>query len=113
MEIKSCPFCGATPLIRYWCGGGDDKRWYKIYCGNDDCRVTVETDSANSVEGAIKIWNERILDAIIQYVKQMAPVCHTGFASDYGYEHGWTDALEQLEYSLDIGENQNAKTEKD
>ena len=55
-DLKDCPFCGTSPEIQYWHGGGPEKRM--ISCANPGCdicpSVTGETERA-----AIQKWERR------------------------------------------------------
>lgn len=56
-DLKGCPFCGASPEIEYWHGGGPNKRM--IACRNEDC------DASPGVTGedervAIMRWERRV-----------------------------------------------------
>lgn len=55
-DLTRCPFCGASPEIEFWHGGGPQKRL--ISCSNVDCdicpSVTGETERS-----AIAKWERR------------------------------------------------------
>lgn len=37
-DLRSCPWCGASPEIQFWHGGKPSKRM--ISCSGDDCEVS-------------------------------------------------------------------------
>jgi len=55
--LLGCPFCGATPTIEPWHGGGPSKRM--VMCGNEDCEVSPQVTGKTRKE-AIAHWNRRV-----------------------------------------------------
>lgn len=55
-DLKDCPFCGASPEIQYWHGGGPNKRM--ISCANADCDVNPSVTGENE-RAAIAKWERR------------------------------------------------------
>jgi hypothetical protein len=56
-DLKGCPFCGASPEIEYWHGGGPHKRM--IACRSDDCDVNPGVTGENE-RAAITRWERRV-----------------------------------------------------
>ncbi|MBR1904886.1 MAG: Lar family restriction alleviation protein [Clostridiales bacterium] len=62
-RLKPCPFCG-TKAKFYASANG---MGYNASCRNTKCRILVITESFDSPEEAIKVWNKRgKADAILQ-----------------------------------------------
>jgi sarcosine oxidase delta subunit len=55
-DLIQCPFCGASPEIEYWHGGGPNKRM--ISCRSDDCHVNPMVTGETERE-AIERWERR------------------------------------------------------
>lgn len=55
-DLTQCPFCGASPEIQYWHGGGPNKR--HIACSNQDCEVNPGVTGENE-RAAIAKWERR------------------------------------------------------
>jgi hypothetical protein len=55
-DLKPCPFCGTTPNIRPWHGGGPMKRL--VRCRDENCLV-VPMVSGTTRSRAIAAWNQR------------------------------------------------------
>lgn len=53
---KLCPFCGETPSVEPWHGGGTLKRM--VSCGNENCYVQPEVTGSTRKQ-AINRWNYR------------------------------------------------------
>lgn len=56
-DLAICPFCGGSPEIEYWHGGGPNKRM--IACRNDDCDVNPGVTGENE-RAAIAKWERRV-----------------------------------------------------
>lgn len=56
-DLTQCPFCGASPEIQYWHGGGPNKRM--IACGSDDCDVNPGVTGETERE-AVARWERRV-----------------------------------------------------
>lgn len=56
-QLLPCPFCGSTPEIEPWHGGGPRK--HLISCSNDACRVFPSVTGTTKAN-AIKWWNRRV-----------------------------------------------------
>jgi len=56
-DLKDCPFCGSSPEIQYWHGGGPEKR--HIGCNNSRCDVNPGVTGENE-RSAISKWQRRI-----------------------------------------------------
>lgn len=54
--LKSCPFCGQLPKLRYV--GNDVKKWM-IECVNNKCRIQPFTDLHRHKFVVIREWNRR------------------------------------------------------
>jgi len=58
MQLLPWPFCGKEPEIdKYKLRG---VMVWNIWCPNDECFVTVETDDFKSEAKAITLWNTRV-----------------------------------------------------
>lgn len=55
-DLIQCPFCGASPQIEYWHGGGPEKRL--ISCSGEDCDVNPMVTGENE-RAAIDKWERR------------------------------------------------------
>lgn len=55
-DLKDCPFCGTSPEMQYWHGGGPNKRM--ISCSGDDCDVRPAVTGENERE-AVTRWERR------------------------------------------------------
>ena len=55
-DLKDCPFCGSSPEIQYWHGGGPEKRL--ISCAGTDCDVNPMVTGETERE-AIARWERR------------------------------------------------------
>lgn len=55
-DLTQCPFCGASPQIEYWHGGGPNKRM--ISCSSIDCDVHPMVTGDNE-RSAIAKWERR------------------------------------------------------
>lgn len=55
-DLKGCPFCGVSPEMEYWHGGGPNKRM--ISCRNPDCDVSPNVTGENE-RAAIARWERR------------------------------------------------------
>jgi hypothetical protein len=55
-EAKPCPFCGHSPQIEPWHGGGPQKRI--ITCSSDDCFVSPMVTGTTRIR-ALAAWNHR------------------------------------------------------
>ncbi len=57
-EAKPCPFCGHSPEMQHWHGGGPQKRL--IGCSSDECLVSPNVSGPTSRK-ALENWNRRIV----------------------------------------------------
>ena len=57
MEHLPCSFCSEELVIDNYLLTG--VRVWNIACENDDCSVDVETADFESIDDAIKAWNQR------------------------------------------------------
>jgi hypothetical protein len=55
-DLTQCPFCGVSPEIQYWHGGGPNKRM--ISCSGDECDVRPAVTGETERE-AIERWERR------------------------------------------------------
>jgi hypothetical protein len=55
-DLKDCPFCGSSPEIQYWHGGGPNKRM--ISCSSEECEVCPSVTGENE-RAAIAKWERR------------------------------------------------------
>lgn len=55
-DLTQCPFCGASPQIEFWHGGGPQKRM--ISCSGDDCPINPMT-TGETKRAAIARWERR------------------------------------------------------
>jgi len=55
-DLTQCPFCGASPEIKFWHGGGPQKRM--IGCSGDDCDVYPFV-TGETLRSAIAKWERR------------------------------------------------------
>jgi len=55
-DLTQCPFCGASPEIEYWHGGGPNKRL--IRCSSDNCDV-IPSVTGETEREAIARWERR------------------------------------------------------
>lgn len=53
MELKRCPFCGSTAVLRGKNGG----KWWIIICENNACQC--QTPGKIDKAKLIEIWNRR------------------------------------------------------
>ena len=56
-DLKCCPFCGATPEIQFWPGGGPNKRL--ISCPGTKCDVQPMVTGETERE-AVERWEHRV-----------------------------------------------------
>ena len=60
-ELKPCPFCGGRAFVKnsgvYAAGFA-----YRVYCGNEDCKIEPKTHAYFQREQAIEAWNRRAND---------------------------------------------------
>lgn len=54
--LKTCPFCGAQPVIQKWHGGGPRKRL--ICCDNVECHASPSVSGSTEAR-AVERWNAR------------------------------------------------------
>ena len=57
-ELKSCPFCGATPYVicnKY----RHNEFLYSVKCSNNDCSIIPMTYEYTEVADATNSWNKR------------------------------------------------------
>ena len=59
-ELKPCPFCGGDAKIVY----DDNKKWFFITCGNEDCDLIVQGMWHTDLKKAIEEWNRRMTDEV-------------------------------------------------
>ena len=55
-DLKGCPFCGASPEIQFWHGGGPNKRL--VSCPGDECDVRPAVTGETERE-AVERWERR------------------------------------------------------
>jgi hypothetical protein len=55
-DLKDCPWCGSSPHMEYWHGGGPNKR--RIGCDNPDCDVNPSVTAESAREAETK-WERR------------------------------------------------------
>ena len=63
--VKPCPFCGGTPEMWTWHGGGPRKRM--ILCRSDDCYVSPMV-SGETPTAAARRWNARTAASLPQQI---------------------------------------------
>ena len=56
VELKPCPFCGATPHLVRW---GNE---WAVECDSNDCFIVPETALYPRQEQAVEAWNRRAGD---------------------------------------------------
>jgi hypothetical protein len=54
--LKGCPFCGDSPDVEKWHGGGPQK--HMVHCGNEACEVQPGVTGATKAK-AVGKWNAR------------------------------------------------------
>lgn len=55
-EPMPCPFCGTSPVVVPWHGGGPRKTM--VACESDDCWINPDVTGSTRKE-AIRRWNDR------------------------------------------------------
>jgi Restriction alleviation protein Lar len=56
-DLKGCPFCGASPEIQFWHGGGPNKRL--ISCPGTECDASPGVTGETERE-AVERWERRV-----------------------------------------------------
>lgn len=59
VDLRPCPFCGSTPMIRSY--RNRMRQWYRIRCSDEKevCRMIPETTASMTLEQASADWNMR------------------------------------------------------
>jgi hypothetical protein len=57
MELKTCPFCGITPIITECAPKINGEYQWQIACEEDFCLLNPEAHGFGSKEQATKAWN--------------------------------------------------------
>ena len=99
--VVGCPFCGETPTVEAWHGGGHDK--HMVSCTNDACPATPAVTGATRAT-AIRIWNTR-------KAKTQAVLDDVWFAMLYGMADSarlLVAAIEQINASCQTREQRAA-----
>jgi Lar family restriction alleviation protein len=61
IELKPCPFCGGTAIMRENNNSFVPRRYY-VRCGNDNCSVIVTTCNRDTETEAAEAWNKRVTE---------------------------------------------------
>ena len=56
-ELKPCPFCGGRAFVKSSIQPVGFA--YRVYCGNEDCKVEPQTHAYFYKDQAIEAWNRR------------------------------------------------------
>lgn len=66
-ELLTCPWCGDTPKMVPWHGGGPRKTM--VSCHNDHCHVSPGVCAPNAAKAARR-WNNRLQTRYVDVVKK-------------------------------------------
>lgn len=55
-SLPDCPFCGSSPQVEHWHGGGPNKRM--ISCSNAECEVSPSV-TGETLRQAVASWSRR------------------------------------------------------
>ena len=68
--LVGCPFCGETPTVEPWHGGGPRK--HAVSCDNGECPAAPIV-TGNTKAAAIRRWNTRAPNAGIEPPRERKP----------------------------------------
>lgn len=67
-----CPFCGESPTIEPWHGGGPEKRL--IHCENEDCHTSPSV-TGETLGSAVSRWNQRVMPGAVAELIEALSAC--------------------------------------
>ena len=84
-QLKPCPFCGEKVKLYVSVNG----KGYNASCSNTECRILIITETSDSPEEAIKVWNTRSAESkVLEDIRAEIAEIEDGISS-YHNDRPW------------------------